>query len=546
MVNQKIKENPIDFARAKIIVVFVIIMDLVAIVMSGWQFSIGATAVASSIVIAGLLAFIVPLTLRWVTSFVIPGVSLASLLYLMITFIMVISGGIVDPSVAWYGIVSLLAFIIIGTAGGLFYGVLSVATLVIIYVLENNEVIAGRILDDPMESLIVNGISILGLTILLTVYSRMNHKFQDQLETTVEKVEHDEESRAKVLQTTNEVMTSLSRGNLTKRITSDFTGFEQLKDTINGSLEMLGETISKVTEVSDQVTSGANELSRGSQNLAEGTTQQATSLEEISSSMSEIGGQARINNENAVRAQALSAQTTKGALHGNEQMKQMLHSMNQISSTASEMSKVIKVVDEIAFQTNLLALNAAVEAARAGKYGKGFAVVADEVRSLASRSADAVENTTELIENSIKETKMGVENATKTAEMLNSIVGNIDKVNDFIGEIATSSQEQVNGVDEINLSLNLVNDIIQQNSSISEESASASEELSKQAADLQKMVQAFKLNGQPVRFTQPVKNRRQRASPQPPVPQFGRTQDIPIGKTIILDDDTFVRNKGRS
>ncbi|MBU2512917.1 hypothetical protein KJ966_16385 [bacterium] len=495
-VNQNIKQNSIEFAKAKVIIIFVLILDLIAIIMAGWQFSVGEVMTAAAIFFAGVLISAVPLTLRKVTSFIIPGTSLTLLLYLLITFIIATGGGIMNFAVAWYGIVFLLSFIILGTVGGAIFGGLSVATLVALFLLESNGIIASDVVNQPSESLIINGINLLGATVLLVVYSRMNRRFQDQLEETAEKMGRDEKSRRDILTETNTVMASLSQGDLTKRIISEFTGFEQLKKTINRALDMLGRTLTKVREVSEQVTSGANEVSTSSQTLADGTTQQAASLEEISSSMSEIGSQAKINSENATQAQALSSQATKGVVSGNEQMQLMVASMEKISSSSSQVSKVIKVIDEIAFQTNLLALNAAVEAARAGKYGKGFAVVAEEVRNLAGRSAVAAKDTTDLIENAIKEVANGVENATKTAERLNEIKIDIEKVNSFIGDIANSSRDQVASVDEINSSLSLVNDIVLQNSSISEESASASGELSKRATDLQQMVQEFKIKGQ--------------------------------------------------
>ncbi len=167
--------------------------------------------------------------------------------------------------------------------------------------------------------------------------------------------------------------------------------------------------------------------------------------------------------------------------------------MKAIDENSSNVTKVIKVIDEIAFQTNLLALNAAVEAARAGKYGKGFAVVAEEVRNLAGRSAVAAKETNDLIEKSITEVANGVKKADETAAVLVSISDSVAKVNDLVGEIAASSQEQSSNIAEINKGLATMNDVVQQNSSISEETAAASEELSGQSTELQSLMGKFKI-----------------------------------------------------
>ena len=173
-------------------------------------------------------------------------------------------------------------------------------------------------------------------------------------------------------------------------------------------------------------------------------------------------------------------------------MDAILEAMKEIAVTTGDVTKIIKVINEIALQTNLLALNAAVETARAGKYSKGFAVVAEEVRTLASRSAESAKNTTELIENASKKVENGVNNAEKTATVLSEIDDGIKKVNDMVSEIATASQLQTPGIEEINRELNQINQIVQQNSAISEESASSPVELSTQSANMQKIMSQFK------------------------------------------------------
>ena len=292
----------------------------------------------------------------------------------------------------------------------------------------------------------------------------------------------------------NRVLESVANSDLSDRITDDLKGdLEKMKSRTNDSVEMLGQTIRQVKLTSDQVKTGSQELSSSAQSLADGTSQQAASLEEISSSMNEIEKKTRDNNESANQAQRAAAQALEAVRVGNDQMQDMVQSMDEINATSTDISKIIKVIDEIAFQTNLLALNAAVEAARAGKYGKGFAVVAEEVRNLASRSADAARNTTELIEKSSREINKGVDNANKTAEALTEIDTSVKDVHVIVKDISVASDEQSSGIVEINKGLVQVNDIVQRNSSISEQTASASDELFSFSTQMENLIAGFKL-----------------------------------------------------
>ncbi len=106
-------------------------------------------------------------------------------------------------------------------------------------------------------------------------------------------------------------------------------------------------------------------------------------------------------------ASELVAKATSFAVEADARMEQLTTATQNIEQSAAQIGTIIKTIEDIAFQTNILALNAAVEAARAGVAGKGFSVVADEVRTLAAKSAEAAQNTNNLISHSIESVKTG-------------------------------------------------------------------------------------------------------------------------------------------
>ena len=244
-----------------------------------------------------------------------------------------------------------------------------------------------------------------------------------------------------------------------------------------------------------QVTNGSKQIADGAQALAHGSMIQATSIEELSNSISEIAKKTKENAETAEKTAKLSETIKGNAEKGSQQMDDMIVAVKEINEASQSIRKIIKTIDDIAFQTNILALNAAVEAARAGQHGKGFAVVAEEVRNLASKSADAANDTGNMIQNSIEKAELGSDIAERTSKSLKEIVSGINESSQFIEEITMASDEQESGISQINDGIDKVAQVVQQNSATAEQSAAASEEMSGQSDMLQQLITRFKLKG---------------------------------------------------
>ena len=247
-----------------------------------------------------------------------------------------------------------------------------------------------------------------------------------------------------------------------------------------------------------ETSAAANQVSIASQQLAEGATEQAASLEETSASLEEMSGVTNRNAESAGKANELARQARKAADTGADDMQGMTTAMQDIKTSSDDIAKIIKTIDEIAFQTNILALNAAVEAARAGEAGAGFAVVAEEVRALAQRAAQAARETAGKIEGAITKTAQGVEISTKVSLSLTEIVEKVRQVDELVAEVSTASHEQSQGVKQIAVAVNQMDQVVQSNAAGAEESASASEELTAQSMTLQHIVEELHslINGQ--------------------------------------------------
>jgi methyl-accepting chemotaxis protein/methyl-accepting chemotaxis protein-1 (serine sensor receptor) len=172
----------------------------------------------------------------------------------------------------------------------------------------------------------------------------------------------------------------------------------------------------------------------------------------------------------------------------NRSLKEMAGAIEAINQQSNKVSEIIKLIDGIAFQTNILALNAAVEAARAGEAGLGFAVVASEVRNLAHRSAEAAQNTSALIEDSIVKAGEGRAKLDQMATAIAAITDESAKIKSLVDDVKSGSEEQTRGIDQIHRLVEQIERATQSTAAGAEESASAAHSLAAQSRGLEGLV----------------------------------------------------------
>ncbi|WP_443113187.1 methyl-accepting chemotaxis protein [Herbaspirillum seropedicae] len=287
-------------------------------------------------------------------------------------------------------------------------------------------------------------------------------------------------------------------GDLTTRIEpagKDETG--QLLVALKSMNDSLVGIVGQVRMGTQTITTASTEIASGNLDLSSRTEEQASSLEETASAMEELTSTVKQNADNARQANQLAVSASEVASQGGDVVNQVVDTMGSINASSRKIADIIGVIDGIAFQTNILALNAAVEAARAGEQGRGFAVVASEVRSLAQRSAGAAKEIKELIEGSVAQVDMGSKLVERAGITMSEVVQSVRRVTDIVGEISSASQEQSEGIEQVNLAIAQMDEVTQQNAALVEEAAAAAQSLQEQAETLTQTVGFFKLEQQP-------------------------------------------------
>ena len=291
------------------------------------------------------------------------------------------------------------------------------------------------------------------------------------------------------------VLDRLSQGDMVFELKQDYVGeFNRLKVALLDIQESMSGAMFQIVDSATQLEGSTKQISTASQSLAQGATEQASTVEELAATVQDLSTQSVSEAERAINLSKELSAIGCELMDSNRQMQEMVGAMENITAQSMEISKIIKTIEDIAFQTNILALNAAVEAARAGAAGKGFSVVADEVRNLANKSSEAAKSITGMIQDSIQAVHEGSGIADNTAQALEKVANNTEKVVTAMEDFAQRYQSQTYSLGQVADGIDQISAVVQTNSATAEETAASSEEISGQARLLKSLMEQFRLD----------------------------------------------------
>lgn len=290
--------------------------------------------------------------------------------------------------------------------------------------------------------------------------------------------------------------------------------FSLMQNNLRIQLEDLTEGVNVLSTSSSEIMATVSQL-------ASGAAETATSVSETTSTVEEVKQTAEVSHqkatevaESAHKISIISQEGTRSiqeTIDGMNRIKQQMESIAdiviQLSEKSHSIGEIANTVGDLAEQSNLLAVNASIEAAKAGEEGKGFSVVAQEIKNLADRSKESTRQIRTIVSDIQKATSSavmateqgkkaideGLELTSTASEVITTLAASVEQASQANIQIASSSQQQLIGMDQITSAMENIRDASAQTASSTKQSEESVIELNNLGERLQEILKKYKL-----------------------------------------------------
>lgn len=290
------------------------------------------------------------------------------------------------------------------------------------------------------------------------------------------------------------VLSHLSVGDLLIRVSKDtefYGDFRPIKSALEKMIFSLSDTFVTIGTIMEDINQIGEECNQVTVSVAENEKQLAAHMQMVSTKALEIANKAEENAENVNRVSLSVEHARTTAEQGNQNINHLVESMKEVNRASNNISSITDMIFEISAQTKLLSLNASIEAARAGEHGRGFAVVAEEIGKLALQTTQAVEQTGELIRESVRRVEDSQSIVQSTAKCFTDITAEIENITAENRSFVETTTGQKNDINEIVTTINKVTDTIESNAILAEKNVNANTSLNQETDRLRVVLAAF-------------------------------------------------------
>lgn len=225
-------------------------------------------------------------------------------------------------------------------------------------------------------------------------------------------------------------------------VTNDIVGSHMV-------LQNIMESSNSISEQMNMIYFGADEQSKDAKQVFEFAVNMQTQFEDVSAYTDSLNSSAEHSIQMGNQGQDQIRQLHNQSVASLDNINQMVQKIQALEAKSLNIREIVSTISDIADQTELLSLNASIEAARAGELGRGFAVVANEIGNLASHSADATQNITEIIESIVYEINQTVTGIYGIRDIFNQQDEYVSDMKHAFDNMNQSTKDMSDGIQHI-------------------------------------------------------------------------------------------------